>query len=66
MKVDCHVHMVLDGIDWKAAIARHANRPDIDYIQDILSRYQALGVTYLRDGGDRWGVGAAARSMASE
>ena len=66
MKVDCHVHMVLDGIDWKAAIARHANRPDIDYIRDILSRYQALGVTYLRDGGDRWGVGAAARSMASE
>lgn len=66
MKVDCHVHMVLDGFDWKAAIARHANRPDIDYIRDILSRYQALGVTYLRDGGDRWGVGAAARSMASE
>ena len=23
MKADCHMHMVLDGTDWKAAIARH-------------------------------------------
>ena len=28
--------------------------------------YQKLGFAYLRDGGDRWGVGAKARSLAGE
>lgn len=66
MNADCHIHMVLDGVDWKAAIARHSDYPDISYVRTVLSQYQAQGVTYLRDGGDRWGVGAAARSMAPE
>lgn len=66
MNADCHIHMVLDGLDWKAAIARHAGGPDICYIRNILSQYQMLGITYLRDGGDRWSVGAAAREVASK
>ena len=24
MRSDCHMHMILDGYEWKAAIARHA------------------------------------------
>ena len=60
------MHMVLDGVDWKNAIHRHAGGADIPWIRQILSRYQEKGFTYLRDGGDRWGVGAAARSMAGE
>lgn len=64
--VDCHMHMVLDGKDWRGAIARHKNGPDIAYIRGILARYQEEGYTYLRDGGDRWGVGKAARSLAEE
>ena len=43
MKCDCHMHMVLDGISWKAAIARHENGPQEAYIHDILRRYQGLG-----------------------
>lgn len=66
MALDCHMHMVLDGTDWKNAIGRHSGSVDIPWIRRILSRYQAQGYTYLRDGGDRWGVGAAARSLASE
>lgn len=66
MKADLHMHMVLDGIDWRAAIGRHRDSPDIPYIRGILARYQAGGYTYLRDGGDRWGVGAAARRLAPE
>ena len=63
---DCHIHMVLDGVNWKTAISRHTNGPDIRYIRDVLSQYQALGVRYLRDGGDRWYVGATARELASD
>jgi len=66
MKADCHMHMVLDAVDWKKAIARHSNSPDIPYIRNILSTYQNLGYTYLRDGGDRWGASATARELAPE
>lgn len=66
MPADCHIHMVLDGHDWRSAIARHRAGPDRDWIRRTLAQYQALGFTYLRDGGDRWGVGAAAREMAGQ
>ncbi len=66
MAADCHIHMVLDGQDWKQAIARHRESPDTAYIRAILERYRDLGYTYLRDGGDRWGVGATARQLAGE
>ena len=66
MNADCHIHMVLDGKDWKKAIGRHRNGLDIPWIREVLSKYQKQGITYLRDGGDRWGVGAAARAIAPE
>ena len=66
MYADCHMHMILDGVDWKRAIGRHQESPDLPWIRRILQTYQRLGVTYLRDGGDRWGAGAAARQLAPE
>ena len=66
MKADCHIHMVFDGVDWKRAIDRHRSAPDRELISARLRDYAAAGFTYLRDGGDKWGVGAAAREMAGE
>ena len=66
MKADCHMHMVLDGFDWKASITRHKETPHIPTIRAALEIYRKQGYTYLRDGGDRWGVGAAARAIAPE
>lgn len=63
---DCHMHMILDGHDWRAAINRHAATPDMGFIHKVLETYRSLGVTYLRDGGDRWGAGAAAREAAAQ
>ena len=60
------MHMILDGVEWRAAIARHAQTPDREWIKGILASYQAQGFTYLRDGGDRWGAGKAARELAGE
>ena len=66
MKADCHIHMVLDGVDWKQAIARHSVAPDEHFIHKTRAHYRDLGYTYLRDGGDRWGVGAKARELAKD
>ena len=65
-KADCHMHMVLDGVDWRAAIARHREGPDDPFIHAALAKYRDGGYTYLRDGGDRWGVGKRARELAPE
>ena len=60
------MHMVLDGDYWRGAIDRHRKAPDEVWIRGILARYRELGFDYLRDGGDRWGVGAMARRLAPE
>lgn len=66
MRADCHMHMILDGYDWKAAIARHREAPAESWIREQLKTYQNLGFTYLRDGGDRWGAGKRARELAAD
>lgn len=66
MFADCHIHMILDGYEWKAAIARHSSGVDEAWIRRILKGYRDLGFTYLRDGGDRWGAGKKARELAPE
>ena len=64
MYADCHIHMVLDGVYYKDAIAAHRQCPQEGLIRPRLEGYRSLGFTYLRDGGDRWGVGLRARELA--
>ena len=66
VRYDCHMHMVLDGVEWKNAIRRHSEKIREDWIRQQLNTYRELGFGYLRDGGDRWGVGAKARELAGE
>lgn len=66
MRADCHMHMILDGVDWRAAIGRHRNGPDEVFIRQALEAYRREGFTYLRDGGDRWNAGKRARELAPE
>lgn len=57
------MHMVLDGIDWKASISRGVNDT---FIRTTLKTYQDLGYSYLRDGGDRFGVCKQAKKLSTE
>ncbi len=66
MKCDCHMHMVLDGVEWKSAMQRHKPAPDEAFIRQVLRTYQQQGYTYLRDGGDRLDAGKRARALAPE
>lgn len=64
--IDCHVHMLLDGAYYKTAIDAHRKHPDERIIRSCLAHYRDLGYTYVRDGGDRWGVGLRAAGLAPE
>lgn len=64
MPADYHVHMVLDGIDWRNAIDRHKNTVDTAWVHKTLALYRDKGYTYLRDGGDKWGASRYARQEA--
>ena len=66
MNCDVHIHMVLDGADWKAALRRHSNGAEDAFVRAALERYRAGGYTYLRDGGDRWGAGKRARELSGQ
>jgi len=55
--VDCHVHLALDGIDFKSCLEKWHNR---EIMKQLIKKqlYTSLeyGITCLRDGGDRGGI----------
>lgn len=63
---DCHVHMALDGADYRLALDRHRAQPDDEWIRKTLRAYAAAGAMYLRDGGDRFGAARRAAQLAPE
>ncbi len=63
---DLHIHMVLDGVDFRRAIASHRPEPDCHAIVSVLERYAQMGISFLRDGGDAWGVSLMARELAPQ
>ena len=63
---DCHIHLALDGYDYKAALDRHREAVDDEPIHAALARYRDLGVTFLRDGGDKFGVSRRAKELAPQ
>lgn len=66
MLADLHMHMLLDSVYWRDAISAHRPRPDDGIIRHQLAAYRGIGVTFLRDGGDRFGVCLRAKVLAAE
>lgn len=66
MDCDLHIHMVLDGVYYRAAIDTHRPAPNDAVIRQRLEGYRRAGITYLRDGGDAWGVSLRAKQLAPE
>ena len=65
MTGDLHIHMILDGIYFRDAIAAHRNAPVHELILPCLEDYAGRGIRFLRDGGDAWGVSLRARELAA-
>ena len=63
---DCHVHLMMDGENYKAAASLHGDAVNEAALRAHLAAYRDAGVRFLRDGGDRYGVSAAAKKLAPE
>ena len=61
---ECHAHLAMDGINYKQAMARHVENPDVQHIRACFEAYQAKGVSFIRDGGDAYGVSHCAARIA--
>ena len=63
---ECHAHIAMDGANYALAMKRHENGPDIAHIRSCFEAYRNRGITFVRDGGDKYGVSLAAKALAPE
>ena len=63
---ECHAHVIMDGANYKAAVALHKEQPNDAVIRAHLLAWQKAGITFVRDGGDAYGVSVRARELAGE
>lgn len=61
---ECHAHLIMDGINYKAAVSLHKNGVQDAVIHERFQAYQKAGISFIRDGGDALGVSARARELA--
>lgn len=65
MFLDAHIHISLDGRDFRTSRKMHRTG-NSDIIRNILKEYKKLGIYLLRDGGDNLDVSLRAREIARE
>lgn len=63
---DCHAHVIMDGKNYKEAVALHKNGVVEDVIHSCFAKYRDAGITFIRDGGDSYGVSKRAKEIAPE
>ncbi len=63
---ECHAHLFMNGINYRRAVEDHKYGADIGIIRRYLQAYREAGVTFIRDGGDRYGVSEQAKKLAGE
>lgn len=63
---ECHMHIFMNGINYREAVQLHKNGVKESDIRKKLEQYKAQGITFLRDGGDGLGVSAHAAKIAPE
>ena len=53
---ECHAHMLLNGENYREAVALHKDHVCTEKIREYLMEYQKRDVLFVRDGGDGLGV----------
>lgn len=63
---ECHAHVIMDGKNYKEAVALHKNGVVEEMIHECFTKYREAGITFIRDGGDSYGVSKRAKELAQE
>ena len=63
---DCHIHVIMDGKNYREAVSMHRNGVVEEVIHTCFSKYRENGILFLRDGGDFYGVSKRAKELAPD
>ncbi|MBS6397298.1 MAG: amidohydrolase family protein [Clostridiales bacterium] len=63
---ECHAHMIMDGINYKKAVALHEKGVCVAAVRTHLNECRDAGIRFVRDGGDAREVSKLARELAPE
>lgn len=63
---ECHAHVIMDGINYREAVALHKNGAAESVIRKCFEKYRAAEITFIRDGGDHLGVSRRAAELAAD
>ncbi len=63
---ECHAHIIMDGMNYKSAVALHETGVCEAAVRRNLEAYRAADIRFVRDGGDAHGVSKFARKLAPE
>lgn len=63
---ECHAHLIMDGKNYREAVNLHKEEVNVDVVRRHLQAYQENGITFVRDGGDAYGVSQKAKELAGE
>lgn len=63
---ECHAHMIMDGVNYKKAVAQHRDGVVDAVIRQHFEEYAKRGISFIRDGGDTCGVSRRAAQLAGE
>jgi Imidazolonepropionase and related amidohydrolases len=63
---ECHAHTFMNGEDYQKAVSTHKMQVSDTVICEYLCEYQKRGISYIRDGGDDFGVSLRTSQLARE
>lgn len=63
---ECHAHMIMDGVNYKEAVALHKDSVCEAAVRKHLQECKDAGVSFVRDGGDARNVSKLAKELAPE
>lgn len=63
---ECHAHALMNGVNYRAAVELHRETVNENAVRECLRAYQKAGVSFVRDGGDPYGVAMLAKKLAPE
>ena len=63
---ECHAHALMNGVNYREAVALHREKANEEAVRQCLRAYQEAEVSFVRDGGDPYGVSELAAKLAPE